>query len=431
MENSPYAIPVTIHFPEGGIYVHDHDAFENGTFELRIEGDDGIFYLQPRIVQNEANVLIRVARPSKLDYENLTQIDFDIVAIETKTAEQHSSRSRVSVHLVDTNDNFPQFTLAHYNASVREDATEGTTVAWIEATDVDTGDGGVVYYYLLGAGRSHFEIDELTGELRVAAGAKLDRETVSTYYLTVEARDARGHGNRNSTQLEVALTDVSDNPPVFESTLYEGFLIENDEAPPTFRRTFVVKATSKDQPPISDISYYIITGDDNDSIAIDQTSGRITAVKSIDYEAMEENSTDHDLMRHFTLTVLAVGNGSPALNATATVIIFVEDANDNRPIFDQDVYWGSVQEDAPEGTQVVNVTASDGDGSVYNSRLQYRILHGAGDKFIITEDGWVVVGPLANLDPDQSVPRTASYNSDFSSSIVTLFCMDLSSRSAL
>lgn len=46
---------------------------------------------------------------------------------------------------------------------------------------------------------------------------------------------------RNSTQLEVVVLDASDNPPVFESSLYEGFLIEDDKTPPRFRRTFFVQ----------------------------------------------------------------------------------------------------------------------------------------------------------------------------------------------
>lgn len=50
---------------------------------------------------------------------------------------------------------------------------------------------------------------------------------MSRHYLTVEARDDLGFGNRNSAQIIVNLEDVNDNPPIFIQTKYEARLIEN------------------------------------------------------------------------------------------------------------------------------------------------------------------------------------------------------------
>lgn len=55
------------------------------------------------------------------------------------------------------------------------------------------------------------------------------------------------------------------------------------------------------------------------------------------------------------------------------------------------------------------VSASDGDSTLYNNKIQYRILYGGGDNFLITDDGAIVTGPFANLDPDQTSPRTSVY----------------------
>lgn len=121
--------------------------------------------------------------------------------METKTRAKQSTRAKVSVHILDTNDNYPMFTQVHYNASVRENAKEGDIVTKVWATDADSGDGGVVYFYLLGSGNKNFAINKMTGEVTVAPGAGLDRETTSKYYLTIEARDNKGTGNRYALPL--------------------------------------------------------------------------------------------------------------------------------------------------------------------------------------------------------------------------------------
>ena len=53
-----------------------------------------------------------------------------------------------------------------------------------------------------------------------------DRERINFHYLTVEARDDNGEGNRNSVELLIYVTDMNDNPPVFESNEYEAYLPE-------------------------------------------------------------------------------------------------------------------------------------------------------------------------------------------------------------
>lgn len=64
--------------------------------------------------------------------------------------------------------------------------------------------------------------------VKTSGGPSWDRELVSRHYLTVEARDDLGHGNRNTVQLIVNIQDVNDNAPVFIQSKYEARLKEND-----------------------------------------------------------------------------------------------------------------------------------------------------------------------------------------------------------
>lgn len=73
-------------------------------------------------------------------------------------------------------------------------------------------------------------MDPLTGVITVKeTGSSFDRELVSRHYLTVEARDDLGKGNRNTVQLIVNVNDVNDNAPVFLQNKYEAVLLENED----------------------------------------------------------------------------------------------------------------------------------------------------------------------------------------------------------
>ena len=100
----------------------------------------------------------------------------------------------------------PVFDALVYNFSVREDAATSTLVGTVSATS--TG-GSVTYAILSGNEDDKFAMGSSSGEVTVAGA--LDHETVPSYRLTVEARDARG-GTATST-VEIAVTDVADDPP--------------------------------------------------------------------------------------------------------------------------------------------------------------------------------------------------------------------------
>lgn len=71
----------------------------------------------------------------------------------------------------------------------------------------------------------------------------LDRELASKHYLTVEARDDLGDGNRNNVQLVINVLDVNDNAPVFRLTKYEARIRENEI---NFEMPLVLEATDAD-----------------------------------------------------------------------------------------------------------------------------------------------------------------------------------------
>lgn len=67
-----------------------------------------------------------------------------------------------------------------------------------------------------------FGINVLTGEIYNIEA--LDREKISEYYITVEAKD--GGGFRTTVELNVKVTDTNDNKPLFTREAYFASLKE-------------------------------------------------------------------------------------------------------------------------------------------------------------------------------------------------------------
>jgi len=86
---------------------------------------------------------------------------------------------------------------------------------------------------------------------------------------------------------------------------------------------------------------------------------------------------DRETTSKYSLTLTAVDGGSPQQSATMAVSVVVLDANDHAPTFAQSLYEVDVREDAPLGTTVVRVSASDADLGD-NARVQYRRMEGRG-----------------------------------------------------
>lgn len=103
---------------------------------------------------------------------------------------------------------------------------------------------------------------------------------------------------------------------------------------------------------------------------IDRLSGTIRTTKSLDFEERQVHS----------LLVLANDKGNPSLSSEATVTINVVDVNENlyAPQFSDFVLTGSVRENMPVGSFVVQVNATDLDPPGMDSDLEYSIRGGDG-----------------------------------------------------
>ncbi|XP_058798620.1 cadherin-23 isoform X2 [Phymastichus coffea] len=415
-ENAPQNTPVTFigdTIPE----VYDHDLGSNGTFRLIMSGDHGIFEVTPAQGINEAPFLIRVKDSSKLDFEQISVLNFTLTAKEIVPNSPKKSIVPVTIYIKDQNDNYPEFTESIYEVHVPEDCAAGATVAWVQALDEDSGNFGTkgIRYTNLGGSLAHaLRLNYHTGAITVKEpGALFDRELVSRHYLTVEARDDLGKGNRNTAQLIVNINDVNDNAPAFLQNKYEAVILENENH---FDAPLVVEAFDVDLNGTrnSEILYSILPSDYSRNFTIDAKHGVIAPLKPMDFEVLPThlaNGKVEPFIRPLKLTVRARDMGVPSLSSDVAVTIYLKDVNDNAPSFERAVYTKNVAEDLPGGTSVLQVKAWDKDLSTPNNKVVYRIQRGAGDKFVIEpESGTIRVASGSNLDPDLTSPKTTKYN---------------------
>ncbi|XP_050562023.1 cadherin-23 [Spodoptera frugiperda] len=410
LENAQQNTPIT--FLQDAIpEVFDYDQGKNGTFELYLTGDHGVFDVTPFKGINEASFLIRVNDASFLDYEKVTVMNFSLVAKEIVTKDPKMSIVPIVVHIKDENDNFPEFTESLYTVSIPENCGVGTTVAWVQALDQDSdnyGTRGIRYTSLGGSIANLLNLNPISGVITVkqAGGDSFDRELISRHYLTVEARDDLGKGNRNTAQLIINIEDVNDNAPMFLANKYEARLLENEME---FENPLVLEARDLDLNGTknSHIEYSIVGGEYRDNFTIDPNLGIITPVGGLDFEQIPGDNSN---LRPIHLTVRARDFGEPSLSSTVPVTIYVQDVNDHAPLFQQMMYKRSIPEDMPGGTSVLEVKARDADGSSPNNRVVYRIQRGASDKFVIeSRTGVVSVANGSTLDPDKTTPKSNRY----------------------
>ncbi|KAG7266831.1 hypothetical protein CRUP_028399 [Coryphaenoides rupestris] len=115
---------------------------------------------------------------------------------------------------------------------------------------------------------------------------------------------------------------------------------------------------------------YTLSGDGAGSIfTIDQTTGDIHALRSLDREEKP----------YYTLRAQAVDMDTDRpLEPESEFVIKVQDINDNEPKFLEGPYTATVPEMSPVGTYVTQVTATDADDPTYgnSARVVYSILHG-------------------------------------------------------
>ncbi|XP_062303446.1 protocadherin-20 [Osmerus eperlanus] len=193
----------------------------------------------------------------------------------------------------------------------------------------------------------------------------LDYEQRRDYELTVVAKNS--HGLVIKTSVRVRVLDENDNAPVFQQGLVE-VSVEENNPPNTFLTQ--LQASDLDSEARGEVIYLL--GSDAPSIfLVDRATGVLTVATSLDREEKEK----------YRFTVRAVDRGAPRRESIATVIITVQDRNDNSPRFINKDFTFFVPENFPGFGEIGVLSVTDPDAGE-NGWVALSILNGS-DVFVI------------------------------------------------
>ncbi|MBZ3877696.1 Protocadherin Fat 4 [Sciurus carolinensis] len=345
----------------------------------------------------------------ELDREEVSNYTLTVVATD-KGQPPLSSSAEVVVMVLDINDNNPVFAQSLYKVEIHEDTLTGTDIVQVFAADGDEGTNGQVRYGIVdGNANQEFRIDSVTGAITVAK--PLDREKTPMYLLTVQATDRGSTPRTDSSTVSIVLLDINDFVPVFELSPYSVNVPENLGTLP--RTVLQVVARDDDQGSNSKLSYVLVGGNEDNAFTL-SASGELEVTQSLDRETKE----------HFVLTITATDSGSPALTGTGTINVIVDDVNDNVPTFASKMYFITIPEDAPTGTDVLLVNASDADAST-NAVISYSIVGGNSQFTINPSTGQIITSALLDRETKDNytlivVSSDAGYPEALSSSTSVL-----------
>ena len=212
------------------------------------------------------------------------------------------------------------------------DVSEASRVGWNfnigSATDRDSEPYNVKGYRIVDGNEGDvFRVenrrlfDTVSAELYL--NKSLNREEIPFYTLTVEAYDGGNPPKVGRTVVNITVTDVNDNAPMFDLTRYTVSVQEDRDIGFDI---ISVTATDLDEGANGNVSYRINRqqSDPDMYFIIDSTTGQISLNRRIDYEAQDEHK----------IVIEAVDQGSVPNVGSTVVIVNVVNVNDNKPNID-------------------------------------------------------------------------------------------------
>uniref|UniRef100_A0AAZ3SHU6 Protocadherin-16 n=1 Tax=Oncorhynchus tshawytscha TaxID=74940 RepID=A0AAZ3SHU6_ONCTS len=350
---SRYHAIISESLPQGSnilqVFASDADEGDNGLvlYEINRRQSDPDRYF----VMDTRSGVITLNRP--LDYE-LKRVHELVVQARDNASHPEVTNAFVTIHVRDYNDNQPTMTIIFLSEDgsprISEGAQPGQYVARISVTDPDYGEYANVNVSLEG-GDGKFALTTKDSIIYlICVDQVLDREERDTYELRVMATDAGTPPLRAESSFTIQVTDVNDNPPLFDQQAYKQTIPEV-----VYPGSFVLQVTArdKDQGPNGDIRYSLLKDkkSHSDWFSIDPVTGIITTAMALDYESEPAPS----------VTVVATDNGRPPMSSTARVAVVLQDVNDNEPVFSSNFYNVTIKENTAVGTCFLEVTATDAD----------------------------------------------------------------------
>ncbi|XP_017268054.1 protocadherin-10 isoform X2 [Kryptolebias marmoratus] len=151
-------------------------------------------------------------------------------------------------------------------------------------------------------------------------------------------------------RVEIEILDVNDNSPIFPWTEFN--LDISESAVPGSR--FPLESAQDLDVGSNSLRTYLLSVNEHFYLDIQTRSDGSKFA-----ELVLQTPLDREQQSAHQMVLTAVDGGAPERSGTAQIDVTVLDANDNAPVFDQSFYRVRLDENAPKGTVVIRLNASD------------------------------------------------------------------------
>ena len=354
---------------------------EGNSVSYRLAGENTNTFLIVSTGSGGNIILLR-----SLDFHDTSTYVLTIIASDGEL----DNVMNLTINVIDVNEYSPSCSQQLYFIDIDENTPVGSIRnSMISCTDNDRGANGDVTYSIASG---VFQISN-QGSLEILSD--LDYEIQQQYLLTVIASDGGIPARTTFTMLMISIDPVNEFAPVFNQTEYRMSILENLNIGSDVLQLF---ATDMDLSSHRDgqISYSI-SSDGEVPFSINN-NGIIRLFNTLDRES-DQNST-------FSFAVFATDGGDPPQSGSATVVITVEDVNDNRPSFARGLYATSIPASLMTGAVVLpSLNCTDRDIDM-NGQVSYNLEDSNFTQFMI--DG--TSGVIRVQDPLPPSGQVFSFN---------------------
>ena len=355
----------------------DQGIYSQIKYELlpNRDGDENLFTV------NSTTGEIRRSGIGVLDFANKHQ---HVLTVKASDGSGYYDKTAVYITIEDINDKNPVFQTTRYEVAIPENTPIGTMLIQVNAMDSDTGVGGIIVYKIA-SGNINLNFN-VTNDGTLLLAKQLSPDEPRNFTLVIVAHDSasppRYLSNNVTVIIEILL--CLDYTPKFNQTEYFSSVTENTLAGPILN----VFANFQSNRIGGTIRYFIVNDKYNSVFAINDSTGVISTLKSLD----REQNGSYTFMVGTTNTL----PNSQADHAFVTVSIL--DTNDMHPRFLVNSMSIDVSESEGTGTLVTMVTAIDEDLGE-NAKLNYSIVHGnIGQLFSINNKGEVFISKALHYE---------------------------------
>ncbi|KAK6975309.1 protocadherin alpha-9 [Biomphalaria glabrata] len=354
----------------------DRDSPPNNTVQTyTMEGGNGIFEL--RVIPNAGSGLteLGVVLKQKLDRESVSSYRLKITA-EDGGFPQLTGTVIVNIRVIDVNDNAPIFAKAFFNASVPEDKAERSVVLQLQASDPDEGENARLSYTFTVPTSpkitEYFTINESSGEVSLLK--RLDFEKDRTFRFGVTVND-NGYPMRSSqATVQIDVLDVNDNAPEIDITLPSPYIKESMSVGSYVAHVSVSDGDSSQNSVIS-------CNMSNDHFILQHFPGSESILTVILNAPLDYEKSQREIVN-----ITCQDGGDPPLSDSSSFILFVQNVNDNPPVFTRSSYRINFDEENYVGQFVVQIQAVDPDGD----SVSYSLLVNPDKKFHMNPTSGVI-----------------------------------------